>query len=187
MVKAGGYTVELVTADTKEPFKEHTASDGQIFAEVEPDMDYFISASSNIRGVRFAFHVDGVDLGYSSMMLKSRYYGHRERRDGKDTMTALHFNKTREAQGEKPDMLTGKVEVKVYELGTKYYTKHTHQKSDFVSPSLTADSTLGRKKCIKSTTSGSQSFEIIRSTKKDERAIWSRSTNIMGNTFSPSQ
>ncbi len=73
MVKSGGYTVELVTADTKEPFKEHTAADGdgQIFAEVEPDMDYFISASSNIQGVRFAFHVDGVNLGYSSTMLKS--------------------------------------------------------------------------------------------------------------------
>lgn len=157
MVKVGGVTVELVAADTKEPFKEHVAPDGQIYAEVEPDMDYYISVSSNIRGVKFDFLVDGVDLGYSSIKLKSRYYGHRERKDGKETMTALHFNKTREAQHVAPDMLTGKVEVKVYELGTKYYTQCAMD--DFVSASLTAESTLGGKKCIKSTTSGSHSFE----------------------------
>jgi hypothetical protein len=44
MVKVGNFTVELVEAETKESFKEHTASDGQAYAEeVEPDMDYFIS------------------------------------------------------------------------------------------------------------------------------------------------
>mmetsp|Transcript_935 Transcript_935/g.1275 ORF Transcript_935/g.1275 Transcript_935/m.1275 type:complete len:266 (+) Transcript_935:83-880(+) len=162
MVKAGEIIVHLVAADTKEPFKEHIAPDGQIYAEVEPDMDYFISVSSTIRGARFDFHVDGVDLGYSSRKLKSRYYGHRERKDGKETMTALHFNKTREAQDVAPDMLTGKVEVKAYEIGTKYYTQRGAD--NFVSASLAADSTFGGKKCIKSTTNGS--FEIIRSLKR---------------------
>lgn len=49
-------------------------------------------------------------------------------------------------------MLTGKVEVKVYELGEAYYK----DARDFTSSALTADSSLGGKKCIKSTTSGSQ-------------------------------
>mmetsp|Transcript_24788 Transcript_24788/g.38937 ORF Transcript_24788/g.38937 Transcript_24788/m.38937 type:complete len:286 (-) Transcript_24788:103-960(-) len=158
MVKVGGYTVELVTADTKEPFKEHTAPDGKIYAEVEPGMDYFIHVSSHVRGVMMRFAVDGVDLGYRDFFTGShtkKYRGSWERRDNRHTITALHFNKTRLAQGVTPDMLTGKVEVKVYAIGEKYYEKVF----DYVSAPLTDDSTLGGKKCIKSTTSGSQSFD----------------------------
>ena len=65
MVKVGGFTVELVAAHTKESFKEHTASDGQVYAEVEPDMDYFISVGSDISRVQANIWVDGVNLGYS--------------------------------------------------------------------------------------------------------------------------
>mmetsp|Transcript_24787 Transcript_24787/g.38935 ORF Transcript_24787/g.38935 Transcript_24787/m.38935 type:complete len:286 (-) Transcript_24787:103-960(-) len=159
MVKVGGYTVELVTADTKEPFKEHTAPDGKIYAEVEPGMDYFIHVSSHVRGVMMRFAVDGVDLGYRDFFTGShtkKYRGSWERRDNRHTITALHFNKTRLAQGVTPDMLTGKVEVHVHRLGEQFY-EDTH---DRVSTSLTADSTSGGKKCIKSTSSGSQSFGI---------------------------
>lgn len=42
MVKVGDFTVELVAADSKVPFAEHTAPNGQIYAEVEPDLDYYI-------------------------------------------------------------------------------------------------------------------------------------------------
>jgi hypothetical protein len=157
MVKVGDFTVELVAADTKQPFKEHTASDGQVYAEVEPDVDYFLSLGSDIGRVITNIWVDGVNLGYRTNFHKpcrsEKYRGKWERRrDGKETMTALRFNKTREVRGTvAPDMLTGKVEVAFYEFGTMYYKEWLGGD--------TADSTLGGKKCIKSTTNGSYSFD----------------------------
>ena len=41
-MKVSDFTVELVAADTKQPFKEHMSPDGQVYAEVEPDVDYFM-------------------------------------------------------------------------------------------------------------------------------------------------
>jgi len=114
-VKVGDFTVELVAADTKVAFKEHTASDGQVYAEVEPDMDYFISLGSDIGGVQADIWVDGVDHDYDLDFFspeKKAYNGQWEIKGGKETKTALHFTKTREAQGGvAPDTLTGKVEV----------------------------------------------------------------------------
>ena len=144
MVKVGDFTVELVAADTKVAFKEHTASDGQVYAEVEPDMDYFISLGSDIGGVQANIWVDGVDLDYDIDFFspeKKAYNGQWERRDGKETTTALRFTKTREAQGVAPDMLTGKVEVAFYKQGDIYY----EAQCDFISASLTAESTSGGK------------------------------------------
>ena len=160
MVKVGDFTVELVEADTKVPFKEHTAPDGQVYAEVEPDMDYFISLRTDVGGVLMKYVVDGVKLGYQTNFQNSNagsacYRGSLERRGGKETMTALHFNKTRQEAGAQSNMLTGKVEVKIYSLGDKYY----QEPHDYVSTSLTADFTLGGKKCIKTTTNGSHSFD----------------------------
>eukprot|EP00984_Skeletonema_dohrnii_P025571 scaffold14731_cov110-Skeletonema_dohrnii-CCMP3373.AAC.2 len=158
MVKVGDFKVELVAADTKEAFKEHTAPDGQVYAEVEPDMDYFISLSSHVGGVMMKMSVDGVYLGYKSLFECSGLNSHKgrwERIGGKETMTAFHFNKTRQEVGTTPDMLTGKVEVDIYRMGEKTYQEN----NDAVSASLTDDSTLGGKKCIKSTTSGSHSFD----------------------------
>ena len=160
MVKVGDFTVQLVAADTKKPFKEHTAPDGQVYAEVEPDMDYYIAIRSDVGGIMMTFHVDGVDLGYKTHFSdpdggNAHYRGSWERRNGKETIAALHFNKTRQEIGAQSNMLTGKVEVKIYTRGEACY----EQPHDFASASLTADSTLGGKKCIKSTTSGSTSFD----------------------------
>ena len=160
MVKVGDFTVQLVAAETKEPFKEHTAPDGQVYAEVEPDMDYFISLRTDVGGVIMKYRVDGVELGYHNYFFDSHAgsthcKGSWERRNGKETMTALHFNKTRQEVGAQSSMLTGKVEVSIYRMGEAYYK----EAYDYVSSSLTADSTLGGKKCIKTTTSGSNSFD----------------------------
>ena len=159
--------MQLVAADTKKPFMEHTAPDGQVYAEVEPDMDYFISLRSDIGGVMMFLSVDGVDLGYYQSFKKKRkkkYCGHRERKGENETMTALHFNKTREAHGVSANIkLTGKVEVNIHQRGDEYYKK---VEDNAVSPLLAADSTLGGKKCIKSTSSGSHSIEKIRPSKK---------------------
>ena len=105
MVKVGDFAVELVA----EPFKEHTASNnnGQVYAEVEPDMDYFISLRSDVGGVIMRMSVDGVDLGYDQP------FHHPSTAYSWYTITALHFNKAREEVGALSNMLTGKVEVKV--------------------------------------------------------------------------
>jgi hypothetical protein len=43
MVRQGDFIVEIVEAESKTPFKEHTRkSDGTVFVEVEPDIEYFV-------------------------------------------------------------------------------------------------------------------------------------------------
>jgi hypothetical protein len=65
MVKQGRlFTVELVRADTKVAFKEHT-KDGKTYAEVEPEVEYFVRLEVD-QGprVRARIYVDGKSLGY---------------------------------------------------------------------------------------------------------------------------
>ena len=44
-----GFTVELVNAETKRPFKEHQIPDGRIYIEVEPDAGYFIRLATDCK------------------------------------------------------------------------------------------------------------------------------------------
>lgn len=161
MVKVGAFTVQLVAADTKTAFKEHTASDGQVFAEVEPDMDYFISLRCDEHNGGVAFiAVDGVRMGYRLNFdtPSKACYGRYERKNGESTMTALRFNSARQNKVvATPNMITGKagkVEVSIYKMGNMF----VEEAKDFASASLTADS-WGGKKCIKST-NGSHSFSF---------------------------
>ena len=65
MVRQGWFEIELINAETKVPFKEHTHTDGRTYAEVEPDTDYFIHVRSHKnKKVILKFSVDGKDLGY---------------------------------------------------------------------------------------------------------------------------
>jgi hypothetical protein len=65
MVKIGRLTLELVAADTKIAFKEHT-KDGKTYVEVEPDVEYFIrvGAEAGPEVVKVRLYVDGKNLGY---------------------------------------------------------------------------------------------------------------------------
>jgi hypothetical protein len=47
MVRKSSFTVELVNAETKETFKEHSHTDGSYYVEVEPDAEYWIRISSH--------------------------------------------------------------------------------------------------------------------------------------------
>ncbi|CAB9515923.1 expressed unknown protein [Seminavis robusta] len=67
MVVVGNVSACLVNAETKEPFKEHRGPDGNVYAEVEPDMEYFIEIA--VVGIPnkafdFGFVVDGKRLSY---------------------------------------------------------------------------------------------------------------------------
>ena len=88
-------------AETKESFKEHTASDGQAYAEeVEPDMDYFISFLWEVMLVESYWlavsmeWISTIALVVSKQPSRSSkvYDGILEWKDGKKrTMTVLHF------------------------------------------------------------------------------------------------
>jgi hypothetical protein len=84
MVLHGDFKIELVYADTKMPFKEHTKDD-KIYVEVEPDVEYFIKFQQTGTGrggyTISKFIVDEQDLGYilptnsSTSMSKPMYCG----------------------------------------------------------------------------------------------------------------
>jgi len=169
MVKDGDFTVQLVRADTKEAFTEHTSSHrNEVYAEVEPDLEYYIGIGTQIGAVKAYIAVDGVSLGYCCDFGRPkpmRYRGAIECRNGVYTYTSLRFNTTRSSgiNGGGQSMLTGKVEVKFYRYGEKYY-KET--KEDFESRALTASSSsVGGKKCVMST-KGSTSFSTEKKSNK---------------------
>ena len=92
------YTVELVDAETKIPFKEHCAPDGRVFVEVEPDIDYLIMVDVDGQTKVIAdFCVDGKCLGYDSVVFKTRrgkcYNGISSRKDDKLFENCLNFGK----------------------------------------------------------------------------------------------
>jgi hypothetical protein len=70
MVKKGRFTVELVNADTKTAFKEHT-KDTEIYVEAEPDAEYFVrivfGAGSPVRARIF---IDDKFIGYNKNITK---------------------------------------------------------------------------------------------------------------------
>ena len=64
MVRKGNFEIRLI--DAKVPFKEHH-HDGKIYAEVEPNVEYFIQVRSHQKKkVLFYHEVDGKELGYQS-------------------------------------------------------------------------------------------------------------------------
>lgn len=64
--RADNVIIQLVNAQTKEPFQEHINPDtGISFVKVEPGLEYFISARNDSKNaVVLEYEVDGTDLGY---------------------------------------------------------------------------------------------------------------------------
>lgn len=76
MVQQGPFLVELVRADTRQSFAEHTSEDGkQRYAEVEPEVEYFIKVSHThvVRKIiRADFWVDGEKLKYCTNLIRGQ-------------------------------------------------------------------------------------------------------------------
>ena len=68
MVKKGRFTVELVSADAKVAFMEHT-KDGKTYAEVEPKVKYFVRIKVE-PGLRVVARID-VDVKYLGYNLEN--------------------------------------------------------------------------------------------------------------------
>jgi len=117
------YSVELVDALTKQPFIEHTGSDGKVYVEVEPEADYFIKISSsvdpNIHKVLVGIEIDGNDIGYTSKLWAYKdctlWEGHFERKNGENTELCLKFAKASKDKNSKDgcdiQLLMGKLIV----------------------------------------------------------------------------
>lgn len=98
MVRKGNFMVEVVYADSTDPFKEHLdAINGKTYAEVEPDIDYFIRVTNHgARKVVIKFTVDGNDLGFKQSLKgngHSTFVGLFQRENGYSHETGLRFNK----------------------------------------------------------------------------------------------
>ncbi|CAB9521718.1 expressed unknown protein [Seminavis robusta] len=152
MVVAGNYSVRIVNAETKEPFKEHTGPDGKVYAEVEPDMEYFIEvevvggdpASSRSQ---YNISVDGKKLPYCghAKSFGKKYKGNWSRVNGVETTQAFVFQRPEfsERKGSSPGALMGDIKLEFYEAiysGTRSKLKDVKPDSfqaDSVSSSLT--------------------------------------------------
>ena len=75
MVIVGNYSIRLVEARSKEPFKEYLGPDGAIYAEVEPGLEYFVEleivGGDPAAWSVFELTIDGKKLKYHSFHLKS--------------------------------------------------------------------------------------------------------------------
>jgi hypothetical protein len=126
MVKKGRFTVELIRADTRVAFMEHTKDD-KTYAEVEPDVEYFVRLETE-PGLRVhaEIYVDGKHLGYaieigSPLLEKETTDKGLWSFDGiSSTDQALKFAKAKvfdsADETENTPFWTGNIEVKFYEL-----------------------------------------------------------------------
>lgn len=157
MVRVGDFSLELVEAQSKVPFKEHIGPPPHhhVYAEVEPDVEYFIRIESfSPTMTRVALKVDGVAL-YDTFPIQGqpKYQGFWERVNGKDIYTALRFEKSKFNQSftsnatQPQTMWTGIVEIECYELG-KASVKEDRNMS---SAALSNKSTVQGKKGVAST------------------------------------
>lgn len=97
MVTQGKFTVQIINAETDEPFKEHVSTtDFKTYVEVEPEVEYYIRVSGT-NGIDALVHVevDQVSVGYCS---KLPAYSNESLRMGcrnaKGDITSFLFRKT---------------------------------------------------------------------------------------------
>jgi hypothetical protein len=164
MVQQGDFLVEIVEAESKVSFKEHTRStDGKVFAEVEPDIEYFVhikrTGENDYKGdvVSASILVDGQDMGVSYPWSKGRrhslYAGLWKCKDGVATTTALKvFEPPQRVKGSSTqgrNYVTGKVEVQIFERifsGTYYQLSEEKHSTEFKNCRVLECSKSDRKK-----------------------------------------
>jgi hypothetical protein len=187
MVQHGNFKIELVYADTKLPFIEHT-KDGKIYVEVEPDVEYFISiqqTGKSLSGSTMAtFVVDGKELGYNYKSSKRRsrpsFKGIWSREQGLQSMKALKFTRPRISQdgtNVNRNLLMGKVEIKLYEgipNGTKEKPRDFTSKFTATAVAL-EQSGLAKKKSLRS---GEGEVKITKNASKEHYMSYKRGKQI---------
>lgn len=149
MEKQGNFEIQLVEAETKTPFKEHT-KDGTTYVEVEPGAEFFMKVRklgvSNVGKVACTFAIDGQKLDYHVSYVgcdvdtEASYQGIWSRKNGESVTTALRFSPLQKARlggstsskrkSSLSPLFMGKVEMKILELVFDGYS--SEQEKDFV-------------------------------------------------------
>jgi hypothetical protein len=132
MVRQGDFIVEIVEAESKAPFKEHRRkSDGTVFVEVEPNIEYFVHVR-RVEDIVFSGQslfaivlVDGQDMGVQYSCKKDSRSSHyaglwkRNSQDGVKTTRALQVfepaQRISNSSAQGSNYVTGKVEVQISE------------------------------------------------------------------------
>jgi hypothetical protein len=166
MVCQGDFIVEIVEAESKTPFKEHTRkSDGTVFVEVEPKIEYFVHikrVGADIvcsgQSVFAAVSVDGQKMGaryaWDKGSRRSIYAGlwKRNSQDGVTTTRALQVfepaQRVNNSSAQESNYVTGKVEVQISErfFSGKYETSRSSSGRTFKQCSVSECSGADRKK-----------------------------------------
>ena len=171
MVVRSGFEIQLVSADTKIPFKEHE-KDGKVYVEAEPDAEYFIAVrradSSGPHYVVGSFYIDGKFLGYCTahrgVEKKPCHKGVFSRTNGVSKHVALKFSKPKLAKdGDGYSGGMGKAEVKLYEGIYKGTTTAYDYAPDFDNALASAANAGDGKKKFLLTSKGSTSVSHINS------------------------
>jgi hypothetical protein len=177
MVQRGDFKIEIVYAETKVPFKEHT-KDGKIYVEVEPDVDYFISIQKTATGqgdcTLSQIFVDDEFLGYQCPALirtdKPKYNGLWTQEKGLSSMKALKFTKPKiseDGTNVKRGLLMGKVEIKMYQGIFNGYKHPSDFSSSFTASAVDFNqSGLAKKKSLRSS-EGETVAESVQSVNKE--------------------
>lgn len=131
MVNKGIFKLELVSATTNEAFQEHIGPDGNVYAEVEPDMDYFVKVSLDDperNPIVSRVDVDDQPMDYymhckGGVDKRGQRLGDWKRDDGINTFTALRFEKLKithqnpkKGVGNPNEKVFGSVKVNFWEL-----------------------------------------------------------------------
>ena len=123
---AAGFKLELVHADSKTPFQEHSHA-GKVYVEVEPGAEYFVSiqkVDKTETDVYVAFSVDGgndlccIKYGKKSLDKEPCHCGVLRVENGVSSHTALEFVKPKlsDSSNSSERLMMGKVEFKVKEV-----------------------------------------------------------------------
>lgn len=162
MVVVGDYSVRLVNAETKEPFKEHVGPDGKFYAEVEPDLEYFIEievVGDNKEIAVFEFTVDGQKLDYICPAHRTHGKLHRGIwffENGADTMQALALKRPTFTDSDgctRSGSLIGDVKIDIY----KGVSQGTYTLTNYSSASL-------KEASVRSGLAHAQTKKVLRST-----------------------
>jgi hypothetical protein len=126
MVKFGAFDIQLVHAESHEPFKEHL-KEHKTYVEVEPDAEYFLhikKIETTETPLVLRYFIDGKDLGYQSWFkcgtsTGKDFRGIMHQRDGVEVHKALKFVKPKHSDNNVTAIggpeISGKIEIKMYE------------------------------------------------------------------------
>ena len=141
MVVEGKFKVEIILADTKVPFLEHTTTgdNPSTYSEVEPDADYFVRIESKSEyPVLATIKIDGEDLGYQVPLHKSIPYlcgiismdtNGGTRKQALKFVKSTVLEKTEENQGIAPMYWTGSVDASFYECVPEHDSRSAADKA----------------------------------------------------------